>query len=70
MAELDASAAAEVLLEFGRRGALRGGNPYRSRAYARAAESLLAVTEPLSRLVAQDRLREIPGVGDAIADIR
>jgi DNA polymerase (family 10) len=69
MAELDASAVAELLLEFGRRGALRGGNPYRSRAYARAAESLLAVTEPLSRLVAQDRLREIPGVGEAIADI-
>src|SRR4030095_16909140 len=32
-------------------------------------ENLLALTEPLEDLVAQDRLREIPGVGDAIADI-
>src|SRR3954467_1615848 len=58
-----------LLREFGQRTALRGGNPYRSRAYTRAAENLLALTEPLEDLVAQDRLKEIPGVGDAIADI-
>src|SRR5204862_5785238 len=32
-------------------------------------ENLLALTEPLEDLVAQDHLKEIPGVGDAIADI-
>jgi DNA polymerase (family 10) len=66
---LDASAVAKLLHEFSHRTALRGGNPYRARAYSRAAENLLALTLPLEQIVAEDRLREIPGVGDAIADI-
>jgi DNA polymerase (family 10) len=48
---------------------LRGGNPYRAKAYGRAADSLTALAVPLHVLVAEDRLTEIPGVGDAIADI-
>ncbi len=60
---------ATLLAEFGQRIALRGGNPYPGRAYGRAAENLLALTAPFSDLIAQDRLREIPGVGMAIADI-
>jgi hypothetical protein len=39
MPDLDASAAAKLLGEFGQRSALRGGNPYRARAYRRAAEN-------------------------------
>ena len=35
----------------------------------RAAESLAAQTDPLDRLIKEDRLKEIPGVGDAIAEI-
>jgi DNA polymerase (family 10) len=66
---LDASAVAKLLHEFGQRTALRGGNPYRARAYSRAAENLLALTMPLEQIVVEDWLREIPGVGDAIADI-
>ena len=58
-----------LLAEYGRRSALRGGNPYRSKAYLRAAENLAALAEPLERIVEEGRLREIPGVGDAIADI-
>jgi DNA polymerase (family X) len=69
MAPLDASEVAKLLAEYGRRTALAGGNPYRSKAYQRAAESLLTLAEPLERIVAQARLREIPGVGDTIADI-
>jgi DNA polymerase (family X) len=56
---------AVLLREFGQRTALRGGNPYRAKAYTRAAENLLALTEPLEDLVAEGRLKEIPGVGDA-----
>ena len=59
---------ARLLLEYGRRSALAGGNPYRWKAYLRAAESLAGQTKPLERLIKEDRLREIPGVGDAIAD--
>jgi DNA polymerase (family 10) len=65
----DASAIAALLREFGQRSALRGGNPFRSKAYARAADNLLALSLPLDHIIAQGRLREIPGIGDAIADI-
>jgi DNA polymerase (family 10) len=58
-----------LLREYAQRTALRGGNPYRARAYSRAADSLVAIAEPLNRLVEEARLTEIPGVGDAIADI-
>src|SRR3954466_6691564 len=60
---------AALLREFGQRTALRGGNPYRAKAYTRAAENLLALTEPLEDVIGEGRLKEIPGVGDAIADI-
>jgi DNA polymerase (family X) len=69
MTALDASAVAALLREFGQRSALRGGNPFRAKAYARAADNLLALSLPLGQIIAQDRLREIPGIGDAIADI-
>src|SRR4051812_13553101 len=69
MARLDASQVAALLAEYGRRSALRGGNPYRSKAFVRAAENLAALAEPLDRVVDDGRLQEIPGVGDAIADI-
>jgi DNA polymerase (family X) len=67
MAKLAPENVAKLLVEYGRRAALAGNNP--CRAYLRAAESLAAQTAPLARLVEEDRLREIPGVGDAIADI-
>src|SRR5215213_7564250 len=69
MPKLQAPEVAALLAEYGHRSALRGGNPYRSRAYVRAAESLAALAEPLDHIVDQGRLKEIPGVGDAIADI-
>src|SRR4030095_10251534 len=69
MTPLDASEVAKLLAEYGRRTALVGGNPYRSKAYLHAAESLVALAEPLDRIVAEGRLREIPGIGEAIADI-
>lgn len=69
MASLDARAVASLLREYAQRTALGGGNPYRAKAYSRAADSLAALAIPLDVLVAEDRLTEIPGVGDAIADI-
>jgi hypothetical protein len=68
MTPLDSSEVVKLLAEYGRRRSLAGGNPY-PKAYLRAAESLAALAEPLDRIVAEGRLREIPGVGDAIADI-
>jgi DNA polymerase (family 10) len=69
MASFDAAAVAALLREFAQRSTLRGGNPYRAKAYARAADSLGALAQPLDRLIAERRLEEIPGVGAAIADI-
>ena len=60
---------ARLLREYAQRTALRGGNPYRSKAYSRAADSLAGVPVPLEALIAEGRLTEIPGVGEAIADI-
>jgi DNA polymerase (family X) len=68
MSVLQASAVAKLLAEFGQRTALRGGNPYRARAYARAAESLLFVV-PLADVIEGGQIRDVPGVGEAIADI-
>ncbi|MCP3395538.1 helix-hairpin-helix domain-containing protein [Bradyrhizobium sp. CCGB12] len=60
---------ARLLREYAQRSALRGGNPYRAKAYSRAADSLAALGVPIERLIDEGRLTEIPGVGEAIADI-
>ena len=69
MARLDAPAVAKLLLELGRRIALTETNPFRARAYVRAAESLETLTEPLDRRIAENRLTEVPGIGDALAAV-
>jgi DNA polymerase (family X) len=66
---LDASSVATLLRELAQRSALRADNPFRTKAYARAAENVLALSLPMDQVIAQDRLRGIPGVGDAIAEI-
>jgi DNA polymerase (family 10) len=65
----DNQTVARLLREYAQRTALRGGNPYRAKAYSRAADSLAALAVPLHVLIEEDRLTEIPGVGEAIADI-
>lgn len=69
MAVADTPRVTELLREYAQRTALRGGNPYRAKAYARAADNLAALVVPLHVLIEEDRLTEIPGVGEAIADI-
>jgi DNA polymerase (family X) len=69
MPTIDTPEVIKLLREFGQRVALRGGNPYRAKAYARAAESLGMLTVPLGEVIREGRLREIPGVGEAIANI-
>src|SRR3954453_2898956 len=64
-----ASTVARLLVEIGQRLRLAGESPYRARAYVRAAENLLTLTLPLSEVIAQGQLREIPGVGTALAEV-
>ncbi|GAB4248459.1 MAG: DNA polymerase/3'-5' exonuclease PolX [Candidatus Methylacidiphilales bacterium] len=51
-----------VLLE------LKGENPFKSRAYLNAARALETCAEPLEKLVAEDRLQEIKGLGEALRE--
>ena len=69
MAKTDTHTVARLLREYAQRTSLRGGNPYRAKAYLRAADSLSALSQPLDRVIAAGTLTEIPGIGDAIADI-
>jgi hypothetical protein len=65
----DTQTVATLLRAYAQRTALRGGNQYRAKAYSRAADSLAALAVPLDMLIAEDRLTEIPGAGEAVADI-
>ena len=65
----DAATVVKALRELAQRMELEGGNPYRARAYARAAENLSLSPEPLDRLIKEGRLTKIPGIGDAIATV-
>ncbi|WP_367156994.1 PHP domain-containing protein [Mesorhizobium sp.] len=69
MAKTDTRTVASLLREYAHRTSLRGGNPYRTKAYLRAADSLAALSQPLDRIIATGALTRIPGIGDAIADI-
>jgi DNA polymerase (family 10) len=69
MPRLTASEIAQLLRKIGDRVALKGGNPYRARAYHRAAENLVLSTIPLDQLIREERLTDIPGVGDALAEV-
>jgi DNA polymerase (family 10) len=69
MAKLDTQSVARLLREYAQRTSLRGGNPFRSKAYFAAADSLGALSQPLDRIVTAGTLTELPGIGDAIADI-
>jgi DNA polymerase (family 10) len=69
MAKLDTQSVARLLREYAQRTSLRGGNPYRAKAYLTAADSLSALSQPLDRIVAAGTLTDLPGIGDAIADI-
>ena len=46
---------------------LKGENVFKIRAYQKAAYSIEHLPEEIDRLAAEGRLKEIPGVGDAIA---
>jgi DNA polymerase (family X) len=69
MPPLTAPEISQLLRELGDHMAMQGGNPYRARAYNRAADNLTLSTIPIDQLIAEDRLKEIPGVGDALAAV-
>ncbi len=65
---LSAEAIAALLNEIGLRMEFGGESPFKARAYYSAAESLHAMAAELPALIAQGKLKTIPGVGEAIAE--
>lgn len=59
---------AAILENFGRLLELKGENPFKVRAYANAVRALETLPEPLEKLVAEQRLDEVDGIGKAIAE--
>jgi len=64
--EMDKNKVAEILVEIGTLLELKGENPFKTRAYANAARTIEGLNEPLEKLVAEKRLGEIKGVGEAL----
>src|SRR5437588_108432 len=59
---MDKDRVAEILIEIGTLLELKGENPFKTRAYENAARALESLTEPLQKLVAENRLAEIEGI--------
>lgn len=65
---MDNRAVADVLQEIGQILEIQGENPFKVRAYYSAARALASLTEDVRSLVEQKRLREIPGIGQALEE--
>jgi DNA polymerase (family 10) len=63
---MDKDKVAEILLEIGTLLELKGENPFKTRAYANGARTIQGLAEPLEKLVAEKRLGEIKGIGEAL----
>ena len=63
---MDKDKVADILVEIGTLLELKGENPFKTRAYSNAARTLEGLQEPLEKLVAEKRLGEIKGIGEAL----
>ena len=63
---MDKNKVAEILIEIGVLLELKGENPFKTRAYSNAARTIENLNEPLEKLVAEKRLGEIKGIGEAL----
>src|SRR5947199_10822951 len=63
---MDKDRVAEILMEIGTLLELKGENPFKTRAYENAARALESLTEPLEKLIDENRLGEVEGIGEGI----
>jgi len=63
---MDKDRVAEILAEIGTLLELKGENPFKTRAYENAARTLESLSEPIEKLIAENRLGEIKGIGEAL----
>ncbi|MEX5213002.1 MAG: DNA polymerase/3'-5' exonuclease PolX [Nitrospiraceae bacterium] len=58
----------EILEDIGLLLELKGESPFKSQAYYNAARTIAGVTDDLAGMVATGRIRELKGIGQALAD--
>ncbi|HXT11318.1 MAG TPA: DNA polymerase/3'-5' exonuclease PolX [Candidatus Angelobacter sp.] len=63
---MDKDQVAEILVSIGTLLELKGENPFKTRAYSNAARAIEATSEPLAKLIAENRLGDIKGIGEAL----
>jgi len=63
---MDKDLIAEVLVNVATLLELKGENPFKARAYTNAARALESMSEPLEKVIAENRLSEIGGIGESI----
>jgi DNA polymerase/3'-5' exonuclease PolX len=63
---MDKSQIAEILAEIGTLLELKGEVVFKTRAYANAARTIESLSEPLDKIIAENRLGEIKGIGEAL----
>jgi len=57
---------AEVLVKIATLLELKGENPFKPRAYVNAARALETLEEPLDKLILEERLGAVRGIGDKV----
>jgi DNA polymerase (family 10) len=65
---MDKDQVAAILSEIGTLLELKGENPFKTRAYHNAARVLEGLGEPLEKIVAEKRLGDLKGFGEALQD--
>lgn len=65
---MDKKEIARVLEEIADLLELKGENPFRVRAYRNGARALLNIDEPLSEVIKKDKLTEVEGIGEHLAE--
>ena len=63
---MDKDKVAEILTAIATLLELKGENPFKSRAYLNAARALEGMGEPLDKVIAEERLAEVEGIGESI----
>src|SRR5437868_2909505 len=63
---MDKGQVAEILVNIATLLELKGENPFKSRAYTNAARAIEGLSEPLDKLIAEERLAEVNGIGESI----
>ncbi|MDN5317785.1 MAG: polymerase [Thermoanaerobacterium sp.] len=63
---MDKKTVTDILNEIGLLLELKGENPFKSRAYYNAARTIEVLDDDIEKLIKEDRLKDVKGIGDAL----